>query len=54
MVVLGRFSSLSNDGAGLLGISLGGINLTRLGATRSGYSVLHKGDLSKLVGLDTH
>jgi hypothetical protein len=31
MVTLGCFSSLSNGGAGLLGVSLGGMNLTFAG-----------------------
>jgi hypothetical protein len=34
MVVLGCFSSRSNGGAGLLGVSLGGMNLTWPGAAR--------------------
>jgi hypothetical protein len=34
MVVLGHFSSLFNGGEGLLGVSLGGINLTWPGAAR--------------------
>jgi hypothetical protein len=34
MVVLGHFSSLSNGGVDLLGISLGGINLTWPGAAQ--------------------